>query len=479
MILNFSAEEREILNKKLENYLRPVRFRESEVIPDTTDGRTPFDSDFARVALSAPIRRLQDKTQVFPLPEYDFVRSRLTHSLEVLCIARGLGLGVEKVLSANGLFEIGKIDHYHHAITSILETAAMIHDIGNPPFGHKIEKTVQDFFKNIKNPFIEECFNQLNDLQKTDLQNIEGNSQGFRILRHLALAKDEYSYNLTMPTMSTIIRGNKKGVGIPHEQEKFGYLQAESEAYSQICSTLGLRPEGHRHPLTYLLEAADDIAYSVCDIEDAYKNGMVRAVELMKNYHECGYHDAEIDKCIETLASDDEVVEQYNIQSLRIKIQSKMIIECTKTFCRNYKKIIEGDYRRELLEDSDVALLKVFCKNTIKSVFKEEEIVEKEKEASEAVQFLLEGFLLEVLLLTPETPKDSWEYTLYKYISPNYRKIACEDGMDVPTDTYKKFLLVTDHIFGMTDGFLMKQYEDENVQSLIKALHEKLGIKEN
>ena len=288
----FTAEERDELNRKLENYLRPIRFREPSVTPDATDGRTPFDSDFARVALSAPVRRLQDKTQVFPLPYYDFVRNRLTHSLEVLCIARGLGLGVEKVLSQNGLFEIGKIPQYHHAISSILGTASLIHDIGNPPFGHKIEKIIQNYFQNISSSFIKKKFDELNDNQKEDFYHIEGNVQGFRILRHLALAKDEFSYNLTMPTMATIVkypysskRGNKNPKeGYPHEQEKFGYLNIEEQEYFKICDTLGMRHEGHRHPLTYLLEAADDIAYSVCDLEDVYKDGLISPDKIKEKF---------------------------------------------------------------------------------------------------------------------------------------------------------------------------------------------------
>lgn len=481
----FTAEERASLNKKLENYLRPIRFRTSMVVPDATDGRTPFDSDFARVALSAPVRRLQDKTQVHPLPQYDFVRNRLTHSLEALCIARGLGLGVEKVLNENGLFEIGKVPTYHHAITSILETAALIHDIGNPPFGHSTETAVQNYFRNIKNPFIAQHFDALTPEQKTDLCNIEGNSQGLRILLHLALAKDKFSYNLTMPTMATIVKypysstaGNKKGVGIPHEQEKFGYLQAEAEDYIKICQELGINPNGQRHPITYLLEAADDIAYGVCDIEDAYKNELIDAEFIQLKYAQSGYHDEAIDACIATLPDEDEVKEQANIQDLRIKMQSKMIVECTKTFCRNYKDIIEGNYKKELLKDSKAAQLKSFCKETMRDVFKDPEIKSKEAEAEKAVHYLLDGFLTAVLFLSPESQEKASESVLYSYISPNYRKVACEEGNNIPTDMYKTFLLVTDYIFGMTDRFLMSKYKDDDIRNMIKDLYNKIGVEQ-
>ena len=477
----FTAEEREYLNRKLENYLRPIRFRESSVTPDSTDGRTPFDSDFARVALSAPVRRLQDKTQVFPMPYYDFVRNRLTHSIEVMCIARGLGLGVEKVLSKNGLFEVGNMSQYHHAISSILGTASLIHDIGNPPFGHKIEKAIQNYFKNIPSSFIQKKFDELNDNQKEDFYHIEGNVQGFRILRHLALAKDEFSYNLTMPTMATIVkypyssmRGNKESKeGYPHEREKFGYLNAEEQAYYKICDTLGMKHEGHRHPLTYLLEAADDIAYSVCDLEDVFKNELISAnqikekfAQVKKEHEEKGiaFKDAKIEELITDLESAESLQGEIKMQGLRIQLQSKMIVECTKTFCEYYQEIMEGRYKGELLDDgdSDIKILKKVCKDIVSSIFESAEIHQKTTDAIKAVKYVLTGLLNAILLLDVKTPKDAPEYLLYKKISANYRKASCENGVDVPTDIYKKFLLATDYVFGMTDRFLMHIYADDS-----------------
>ena len=135
--------------ERFEQMLQPTRLRESSVQKDQTDGRTPFDSDFSRVALSAPVRRLQDKTQVFPLAEFDFVRNRLTHSLEVMTMARGLGVGVEKILAQEGFNLIDRDinDPMRNAISKILEVSSIVHDLGNPPFGHKGEKAVQTYFR--------------------------------------------------------------------------------------------------------------------------------------------------------------------------------------------------------------------------------------------------------------------------------------------------------------------------------------------
>lgn len=484
----YTIEQIKQLNQKLEKFLKPERFKPTSVVPDSTDGRTPFDSDFSRVALSAPVRRLQDKTQVYPLPEYDFVRNRLTHSLEVLCIARGLGLGVEKVLKEDNLYEVGEKPEYRNAITSILETAALVHDIGNPPFGHKIEKTIQNYFKNIPNSFVKDYFDKLEKkVYIADFQNIEGNVQGFRVLKHLALASDEHSYNLTMPTLATIVKypyssleGNKGDLkGVPHEQEKFGYLDAEKNDYFKICETLGLNSTGQRHPLTYLLEAADDIAYLVCDLEDAYKDGSITIKDIKKHYKNCKYQDADINKLVRGLKSKDEVQEQYNIQSLRIKLQSLMIIACTQTFREKYEDIINGTYKGELLEDSSASKLKIFCKKAIKAVYKNPDIVQKENEAAAAVHYLLDAFLKAILLLNSETSKDSPEYQLYLKISPNYRKVACRNQNSVPIELYDKFLLVTDYIFGMTDGFLLKMYHDSEIHDLILRVQCKIDNIDN
>ena len=270
--------------------LQPTRLRNSSIQKDETDGRTPFDSDFSRVALSAAVRRLQDKTQVFPLADFDFVRNRLTHSLEVMTMARGLGLGVEKMLITEGVDLINRNidDPMRNAISKILEVASLVHDLGNPPFGHKGEKSVQRYFRKTQGFVAQNVQSDLlNDIERKDLQNIEGNVQGFRILCHLALADDDYSYNLTCPVLSTIIKypfssvdGNKK-TDNPFTK-KFGFLQSEVKRYNQICDKLGLHM-GQRHPLTYLLEAADDITYSACDLEDGFRNGAI-SIQEIKNH---------------------------------------------------------------------------------------------------------------------------------------------------------------------------------------------------
>ena len=252
-----------------EKLLQNKRFRNTRSSIIDNDARNHFDNDYSRIILSPHFRRLQDKAQVFPYDDSDFVRTRLTHSIEVSCFARSLGLAVEK-----RLYELKELPEKSLGyIPSLLSTAGLLHDIGNPPFGHFGETCIQDFFTH------SEILDDLNEEEKNDFLKFEGNPQTLRILRKLGPAIDEYSYNLTFPTLSSIIKyphssisGNKQA-STKSSEKKFGYFQAEKDDFQIISDSLGLGNK--RHPLVFLLEAADDIAYSVSDIEDGCKKGII------------------------------------------------------------------------------------------------------------------------------------------------------------------------------------------------------------
>ena len=178
-----------------EELLTPATFRNRS--PQTSfDGRNPFESDYGRLISSSPIRRLQDKTQVFPLEQSDYIRTRLTHSLEVSYIGSSIGTSIEKFLFEKGYLDKEK---YTGHLSSLLRVAGLVHDLGNPPFGHFGEEAIQQYFKDFfrDNPSI-----KLNDAEKNDFVNFDGNVQAFRILRRLHYFGDEYSYNLTYPSLA-------------------------------------------------------------------------------------------------------------------------------------------------------------------------------------------------------------------------------------------------------------------------------------
>jgi dGTPase len=454
------------MNDKFIKMLTPNRFRESAIKQDKSDGRLAFDSDYSRIILSSHFRRLQDKAQVFPLEKSDFVRTRLTHSLEVACFAKGLGLGVEKELIKKKYIT----NEFRRYIPSILEVSGLIHDIGNPPFGHFGEEVIKNFFINIDQlpdeNKIKQAYNSLTPIQKEDFKNFDGNVQGFRILRKLGLAKDIYSYNLTMPILSVIMKypysseqGNKKEKGL--SQKKFGYFDSEKSDYDKIINELGLL-NGQRHPLTYLLEAADDIAYSVSDIEDGYKLGIVTLDKIKKSLSK--------NDCSGELKGFKEYESNMDlyIQKLRIKVQSKMLIECTKTFIRNFNEIIEGNWDKELLKDSKAAKLRQAFEDLSIYNFSNIKVLKREILGQEVMSYLLnifyEALFSDNLFIKIgdeyKFNKKSKEYKIYSLISDNYIKIACNEKEKFPKDNYKKFMLITDFISGMTDSYALNLYHE-------------------
>ncbi len=445
------------IKTKFRKMLEPIRFSPSSIITRPgTDPRTPFESDYSRVLLSAPVRRLQDKAQVFPLADNDYVRTRLTHSMEVSRFARDMGRGIEEILGRQDM--LSYTVYKDRWISSILETVGLIHDIGNPPFGHATERCIQDFFRNLIQsndvPILaKEAYQSLTLGQRKDFEFFDGNVQGFRILRHLGILP----FNLSMPTLSTMIKypydsltGNQpKDRAVNHMQEKYGYYQDDAADYDSICRSLGLE-HGQRHPLTFVLEAADDIAYLVCDIEDGAKVGNFTIKKIQEVFKENGCDDW-INNNMHDIPND----EKY-MYKLRILMQSQMLNACVEEFIHHFEDIVEGKYTNELLGASKMGRYKPIFKALDKLNFQSETARQKEAKGVEAIRFLLQ-YYVNVLFsddrLSPET-------FIMDEFSENYWNAACLEGQEIPTEPYRKFMLITDYISGMTDSYAMQSYED-------------------
>jgi dGTPase len=263
-----------------DKYLDKKRFRDSGKNSEL-DYRNPFENDYSRVILSSSFRRLQDKTQVFPLEKEDFVRTRLTHSLEVSNFGRSIGMSLEEILILRKYLSPEK----KGMLSSLLATAGLIHDLGNPPFGHFGESAVKDFFiKLFKENKIEDI-KELTEQKKKDFETFDGNVQTFRVLKKLQYLKDEHGMNLTFSTLATIVKYPFNSLTGNQDSEtelsktKFGYFQSEEKDYIRIKEHFKL---SKRYPFTFLLEAADDIAYSVADIEDACKKDIINEDKLLE-----------------------------------------------------------------------------------------------------------------------------------------------------------------------------------------------------
>lgn len=454
------------------------------------DNRSPFDSDYSRITFSSPFRRLQDKTQVFPLEQNDFVRTRLTHSIEVASIARSLGKSISKKMVNND--DYGWKDEFGQDICVILECAGLVHDIGNPPFGHSSEKAIQKWFKDriniIQSQFITDSKLSIDECSRIqDFLNFDGNVQGFRILTHLQCIYDYYGYHLTSALLATSmkypfdsVRGNKKCDD--NKYKKFGYFDAEKDSAEFVLNNCGLRDnngEHFRHPLTFLLEAADDIAYSAADIEDGYKKGLFSFDDLVRVLNE-----KKNDECIKNVLSAFNKkgavisLEERKIQWLRICIHQVYCDTVVKEFLDNYNAIMQGGFKGELLKSGKLKELRELLECfSLKYLIRNQEVSKIEIAGKNVISFLLDLFsedLIENSIKTIDGKEISFSDCFNKLeaskswnlISEDFKDIfksiiisKSSDGLVIKNDViYYCYLLITDFISCMTDSYCIRLY---------------------
>lgn len=452
----------------------------------SVDLRTEFEKDYHRIISSASFRRLQDKTQVFPLDKSDFIRTRLTHSLEVSSFAKSLGQSVGTRILAE------ELDDSFNAqtkadISDVLSCAGLLHDIGNPPFGHFGESAIQDWFKaNIgviqynDKPLSE----VLSDQMIADLTHFEGNTQALRVVSKLHFLVDENGMNLTKALMCTLIKYPGSSLEIDYDannpnrdirHKKMGYFLAEKDLFDNIQKSCGTK--GARHPLSYLLEAADDIAYTTADIEDAAKKGLIDYDTLKDQLREgCLKKDADVS--VKNLISRLEVLYKravdnsyenpylYAVQNWVITVQGALLSAATDSFIEHYDEIMAGKYRFELLYDTKVySLLKTMQNIAYKYAFISKPILMLEVKAASIFDFLINRFVTAVLYYdTPmwDTNKTTLDEKIVMLMSENYKRVydTFSKGKDDTEKLYLRLLLVTDYVSGMTDGHASRMYEE-------------------
>jgi len=447
------------ISSRWSQLLQPKTFR-NRTAKHPTDGRNHFEDDYSRLLFSSPFRRLQDKTQVFLLDKSDFLRTRLTHSLEVSTIARSIGSSLQKRLIDEKQLDQTELGR----IPALLAAASIVHDLGNPPFGHFGEEAIKKFYSK----FLKE--NRFKPQEHQDLVNFDGNVQTFRILSKLNYLKDQYSYNLTFPTLASIVKytkssllGNKKDEKARRSisEKKFGYFITEEYQYNVVNESLGLNSE--RHPIVYLMESADDIAYSAADIEDGVKFGALSyktIFELLaeattdlakkfKTYYEEEYRNH----------SENERL-NLSVQRIRIDSHSLMIPAVIEEFLDNQENILNGKYTTELLTSSSAKEIRKAFKSMSYVVFGHPTVIEREIASYKIIHGLLEEFCAaaESENFRKDGEPQSLENKLYKTISDNYRFIY-ETYPGNADPLYLKYQLINDYVSGMTDSFAMKLYQ--------------------
>lgn len=421
--------------------------KEENKLSELYNARTEFQRDYDRIIFSSPFRRLQNKTQVFPLPGSVFVHNRLTHSLEVASVGRTLG----NIVSERVQREKKEENILINELGTIVSTACLVHDIGNPPFGHSGEKAISTFFESGDGKKIKEKHN-LSEQQWKDLITFEGNANALRLLTHQFDGRRKGGYALTYSTLGTMIKypynslANSKG--------KFGFFCTEEECYKKIAKELGLKSLDDkkgiyaRHPLLFLMEAADDISYLIMDLEDAHKLGIMsseRTVDILKQFITTPDMLNNVEKTFKEVTDANE-----RISYLRAVVINILANETVDIFMKNYDSIMSGTFQNHLTSEFPVYLakkieeLKAISYNEI---YSHKKVIELElagfnilgELTKEFVEAVLENNTLYHNKLVALIPK---QYTIKE------------------VDAYNKIRSVIDFISGMTDLYALELYRN-------------------
>ncbi|SHG42623.1 dGTPase [Chryseobacterium oranimense] len=424
--------------------------------PHTKASRTDFQRDFDRIIFSSAFRRLQNKTQVFPLPGSVFVHNRLTHSLEVSSVGRSLGSIIGEFIFdtyKNDLTEDSK-NFYLHNLGNVIAAACLCHDVGNPAFGHSGEDAIASYFerneKDLKVKF--------NEKEWADLVNFEGNANAIRVLAQRQQGKDDGGIQLTFSTLASIAKYPCEAVakkkGIIH-RKKFGFFQNEKDIFLEIAKSTNLILENEepyifkRHPFVWLVEAADDICYNIIDMEDAHRLGIVSTSDCENLFFELiKSESSDTEKVKNKLASISN--ENEKISYLRAKAINALINKSLEIYKHNFETILEGNLNNGLLDiyKSENRALQDIESFSIEKIYNHKAVVEIENAGYNVMYELLDHFIPSIL--KPEDERKSYDKKALKLLP---RQFVYEEGTD-----YQKVLGVIDFVSGMTDNFATDLY---------------------
>lgn len=443
----------------------------------TVDLRNEFEKDYHRIIGSASFRRLQDKTQVFPLDQSDFIRTRLTHSLEVSSFGKSLGQNIgENILKYR--LDPGFTPQMKEDICHILQCAGLIHDIGNPPFGHFGETAIRDWFERNLNKLEykgKPVDQLLTEQMREDFYHFEGNAQALRLVTKLHYLVDENGMNLTYALLNTIVKYPVPSVGIDKnsgnvKDKKMGYYLAEQEIFEEISKETGTFT--NRHPLTYILEAADDLAYKTADIEDAFVKGYISYHTLKEELKKLNDNDSNsgfsaLEKL--ELLYDRGVKkgvrnpESYAVKNWIVSVQGFLISCATYGFTSHYKEIMSGEFRYDLFCDTfGEKLMDLLGDMAYRYVFTSRDIYRMEVAEAVILDFLMEKLVQAVLHYDTGEKMDSIDERIISFISDNYRNAYKYQakGKSEAEKLYLRLLLVTDYVCGMTDSYAKRLYQE-------------------
>ncbi|MDM1041199.1 deoxyguanosinetriphosphate triphosphohydrolase [Empedobacter falsenii] len=427
---------------------------------DTSDARSEYQRDYDRIIFSSAFRRLQNKTQVFPLPGSVFVHNRLTHSLEVSSVGRSMGNLVGTFISENYKLTKESQEFYKYSIHDVISAACLCHDIGNPAFGHSGEDAIASYFDrhetDLKQYFTES--------EWADLINFEGNANAIRILTQQQNGKSEGGLRLTYSTLAAIAKYPCESVAKDKSQlhrKKFGFFQAQKEAFRTIAEKTNMILEQDspiiykRHPFVWLVEAADDICYSIIDVEDSQRLGIIdhdKCRKLFLNLVE-SLDPSQIDKTKNTLKSISD--KNDRIAYLRAKSINLLTQKSVEVYQNNFDQIVKGEFKTALLdviknetEQVTKRVLDEIQRFSIENIYNHRSVLEIENAGYNVMSELLSQFIPPIL--KDEKERKTFEKKALRLVPAQF---LYEKGTK-----YQKVMGILDYVSGMTDNYATELY---------------------
>lgn len=421
------------------------------------DDRSEFKRDYDRLIFSAPFRRMQNKTQVFPLPGSIFVHNRLTHSLEVASVGMSLGNDVAHCVMKT---RPELADTLFTQIGTIVSTACLAHDMGNPPFGHSGEKAIQTFFTEGKGAYLKD---RLSPELWNDITHFEGNANAFRLLAHRFKGRRDGGFVMTYTTLASIVKYPFASALAEKGHGKFGFFSTEADIFCRIADDLGIirksadgcPAEYARHPLVYLVEAADDICYEIMDIEDAHKLKIVTYEETKRLFLD--FFDEMGQNHIMQRIHDEEITDDNEkVIYMRACVINALERACVDAFMRHEDEIMRGEFSGSLIDNIDDRLVKAYRNCTElskKRIYKSKPVLDVELSG-----FKIMDSLMEVMTEAAVNPQRFYSRQLISRVSSQY-------DISAP-DLETRIMAVIDYISGMTDVYALDIYQKINGISL-------------
>ena len=431
-----------------ENLISNCRLGQEHRHLERHDDRTEFKRDYDRLIFSAPFRRLQNKTQVFPLPGSVFVHNRLTHSLEVASVGMSLGNDVARLLCAKNR---DFIDTLIPELGQIVATACLAHDLGNPPFGHSGEKAIQSFFLEGKGNYLKE---RVSPEFWSDITRFDGNANAFRLLTHSFKGRRQGGFAMTYSTLASIVKYPFPSIAAT--KNKFGFFESEREHYEMLAGVLGIpklqtekgKERWARYPLVYLVEAADDICYEIMDLEDAFKLKILtfdETTSLMLSF----FDETEQNRICERISDEHLTDVNEKVQYLRACVIGKLENECVKTFMDHEEDILEGLFKGSLIDNISPLqrdAYKACTKVSMARIYKSRPVLDVELSG-----YRIMATLMELMVEAIEHPERYYSQQLIGRVSSQY---------DIDSDDLEtRLMAVIDYITGMTDVYALDVYQ--------------------